>query len=104
MHNTNCPVGNWLKQLKTKLEREIFLRLKDRGMLPGGGEEPLSERQVARMCMALAQLNTADAARRKFVIKTLFRACGTHATVGCLHTSIAVGSWFCPLQQVFFHW
>lgn len=85
LNGDNCDQARWYKKIKDKMGRLIFQRkLHETSDAQCTRETELFLKHVRALCSALARANTAEGARRKFAIKTLWAACGRGGEPGVL--------------------
>jgi hypothetical protein len=68
--------AQWWWSLKKNTHRKQYQRLLLAGELTDNSEEPVYAHHVRAVNRALAKMNTWEAARRKFVLTTMWRCAG----------------------------
>jgi hypothetical protein len=85
MNGDNSDQAEWYKKIKAKIGRLIFLRrLHESPNAQDTAERELFAKHLRALCCALARANTAEGARRKFGLKTLWYTAGRGGEPGLL--------------------
>ena len=78
LNQDNSDQAEWYKKIKTKIGRLIYQRrLHEATSKEAEVEHEVFHQHIKALCCALAKANTAEGARRKLAIKTLWVCCGT---------------------------
>jgi len=76
--HSNSRSAHWWRKLKAQTARRIFERLRKNGELQDMSAQPIYRGHVKSINRVLSELNTWEAAKRKFALSTLQRCAGMH--------------------------